>query len=82
VFVDHREAGVRRETIGPDRSRCGPQVSVRPLMFPSPPPKHELIRPDSFFHRMSEAPPYESAFPISSAPNVTPKSLEGIWEDQ
>ncbi|KAL7419225.1 hypothetical protein Q5752_006062 [Cryptotrichosporon argae] len=33
-----------------------------------------------FFHRMSEKPPYTSAFPYSSAPNVVPSALKGRWE--
>ncbi|WVQ75753.1 hypothetical protein IAR50_005384 [Cryptococcus sp. DSM 104548] len=33
-----------------------------------------------FFHRMSQDPPYESAFPTLDAPNVTPKAFEGTWE--
>ncbi len=33
-----------------------------------------------FFHKMTEKPPYESKFPISSAPNVTPKAFAGRWE--
>ncbi|TXT13007.1 hypothetical protein VHUM_01408 [Vanrija humicola] len=35
-----------------------------------------------FFHRMAERPPYESKFPVSTAPNVVPKAFEGTWEER
>ncbi|WVQ84834.1 hypothetical protein IAT38_006991 [Cryptococcus sp. DSM 104549] len=33
-----------------------------------------------FFHRMSEAPPYPSKFPVLEAPNVTPEKFGETWE--
>lgn len=30
---------------------------------------------------MADRPPYESKFPISTAPNVVPKAFEATWED-
>ncbi|OWZ67670.1 hypothetical protein AYX14_01473 [Cryptococcus neoformans] len=35
-----------------------------------------------FFHRMSEAPPYQSNFPVLEAPNVTPRAFERTWEER
>lgn len=35
-----------------------------------------------FFHKMSEVPPYESAFPISTAPNVVPEAFGKAWEER
>ena len=35
-----------------------------------------------FFHRMSQVPPYPSAFPILSTPNVVPTAFADSWEDR
>lgn len=34
----------------------------------------------SFFHRMTERPPYKSKFPYSTAPNVVPEAFKETWE--
>lgn len=47
--------------------------------------QHSVTQPakqDSFFHRMSERPPYQSAFPMSEAPNVTPAAFGAEWEER
>jgi hypothetical protein len=36
----------------------------------------------SFFHRMTEQPPYESKFPSLTAPNVVPETFKDTWEER
>lgn len=36
----------------------------------------------SFFHKMSQVPPYKSAFPISEVGNIVPRAFEDIWEER
>ena len=35
-----------------------------------------------FFHRMSVSPPYNSAFPVSTAPNVVPDAFSDTWAEK
>lgn len=34
-----------------------------------------------FFWKMTEKPPYETAFPSLNMPNVVPKVFEDVWAD-
>ena len=66
------------------RKGSGPSTCLAQVLIPnagewSPEANAELkLR---FFHRMSEPPPYESAFPVLSIKNVIPRAFPQ-WEEK